>query len=130
LSPDEKRDLSRGIALFNAEKFWEAHEAWESIWQNHPEDGRFFIQALIQLAAAYHQLQRRIYKGFVIHMRRAEERLDLFPAIFLGIDVDVLRGTIRRTLGLFRTQETLEITDVSSIDIPKITSPPSRNESG
>jgi hypothetical protein len=30
-------------------KVWEAHEAWEEIWMNHPEDGRFY-PGLIQLA--------------------------------------------------------------------------------
>src|SRR5262245_24662541 len=95
LSEVEKQDLLCGIALFNVRQFWEAHEVWEGIWLNHPEDGRFFIQALIQLAAAYHQFRRKIYRGFVIHIRRAQERLELFPAVFLGIDVEVLRATIK-----------------------------------
>ncbi len=46
---------------------------------NHPEDGRFFLQGLIQLAAAYHQLGKKIYRGVVIHLKQAQERLKLFP---------------------------------------------------
>src|SRR5215831_16131646 len=130
LSADEKQDLLRCIELFNTHKFWEAHEVWEGIWQNHPEDGRFFIQALIQLAAAYHQLRRRIYRGFVIHIRRAQVRLELFPAAFLGIDVEVLRGTIKRTIEFLDANENLEETDFSTIEIPQITNLPSRIESG
>ncbi|MEW5978854.1 MAG: DUF309 domain-containing protein [Acidobacteriota bacterium] len=86
LLPQEKETFLRGIALFNAGRFWEAHEAWEEIWLNHPEDGRFFIQALIQLAAGYHQLRRGIRRGFSIHLRRACDRLQLFPPDFLGVN--------------------------------------------
>jgi predicted metal-dependent hydrolase len=130
LSADEKQDLLRGIELFNAHKFWEAHEVWEGIWQNHPEDGRFFIQALIQLAAAYHQLRRKIYRGFIIHIQRAHERLELFPGAFLGMDVEVLRGTIKRTIEFLGANKNLEGTDFSRIEIPQITNLPSQSESG
>ena len=81
LTTDEETHLERGIALFNSGQFWEAHEAWEEIWKNHPEDGRFFLQGLIQLAAAYHQLGKKIYRGVVIHLKQAQERLKLFPPI-------------------------------------------------
>ena len=84
LTTDEELHLEHGIALFNSGKFWEAHEAWEEIWMNHPEDGRFFIQGLIQLAAAYHQLGKKVYRGVVIHLKQAQERLKLFPSDFLG----------------------------------------------
>ena len=130
LSSEEKQALARGITLFNSRRFWEAHEVWESIWQNHPEDGRFFIQALIQLAAAYHQLLRKIYRGFVIHIRRAQERLELFPAAFLGIDVEVLRGRIQRTMQTLDANDNLEKADFSGIEIPRITTLPSQNGSG
>jgi predicted metal-dependent hydrolase len=130
LSTEEKQALERGITLFNSRRFWEAHEVWEGIWQNHPEDGRFFIQALIQLAAGYHQLLRRIYRGFVIHMRRARERLELFPATFLGIDVDALLTTINRTLEAVNANDSLEEVDFSRIEIPRIANLPSQNESG
>ena len=130
LSPEEKQDFARGITLFNSRRFWEAHEVWEGIWQNHPEDGRFFIQALIQLAAAYHQLLRKIYRGFVIHMRRARERLELFPATFLGIDVNDLLASIDRSLEAVNANDNLEGFDFSSIEFPQITNLPFQNESG
>ena len=86
LTVDEEAHLDFGIALFNSGEFWEAHEAWEEIWGNHPEDGRFFIQGLIQLAAAYHQLGNKVCRGVVIHLKQAQERLKLFPSDFLRID--------------------------------------------
>jgi hypothetical protein len=43
-----------GIDLFNTRYFWEAHEAWEKVWQAAPEGsrGREVVKGLIQIAAA------------------------------------------------------------------------------
>lgn len=50
--------IAEGVALFNAQKFWEAHEAWERLWLEADGDEKLFLQGLIQLAAAYHHVQR------------------------------------------------------------------------
>lgn len=55
--PDRWRECEAylfGCDLFNHGYWWEAHEAWESLWRALPREsvqGRF-IQALIQVAAA------------------------------------------------------------------------------
>ena len=120
LTAQDRKDFHRGIRLFNQSRFWEAHEAWEAVWLRHPEDGRFFIQGLIQLAAAYHQLRRRIYRGFLIHLRRSRERLALFPDLFLGIDVAGLRKEIRRALPPTISKESEDSADYSRIVSPRI----------
>lgn len=112
--------FAEGVVLFNTKKFWEAHEAWEEIWQSHPEDGRFFIQGLIQLAAAYHQLQRKIYRGFAIHLERAQERLVLFPDTFLGIDVKALREAVDPWLQQISKQDRSAEENFSGARAPKI----------
>ncbi len=120
LTAQDRRGFHRGIRLFNQARFWEAHEAWEAVWLRHPEDGRFFIQGLIQLAAAYHQLGRRIYRGFLIHLRRAQERLVLFPDRFLGIDVAGLRKEIRGVLAPEEVSKSVRGADYSRIVPPRI----------
>jgi hypothetical protein len=120
LSPQEQERLAEGVVLFNARKFWEAHEVWEEIWQSHPEDGRFFIQGLIQLAAAYHQLHRRIHRGFAIHLARAQERLVLFPDTFLGIDVKALREAVGPWLQHISKQDGAVEPNLSGARVPKI----------
>jgi uncharacterized protein len=119
LSSDETERLNSGLALFNSGKFWEAHEVWETIWQLRSEDGRFFIQGLIQLAAGYHQLRRRIYRGFLIHLKQAEERLSLFPSDFLGIDVAALRKVVQGTLTQVEGKPAEEV-DWSAVQIAQI----------
>lgn len=112
--------LEQGIALFNSERFWEAHEAWEEIWKNRPEDGRFFIQALIQLAAAYHQLGKKVYRGVLIHLKQAQERLKLFPSDFLGIDVPSILQIIDDSLAAIEARSSLAEVDWAALKIARI----------
>jgi len=120
LTADEKAQLEHGIALFNSGKFWEAHEAWEEIWKNHPEDGRFFIQGLIQLAAAYHQLGKKVYRGVVIHLKQAQERLKLFPPDFLEVNVPPILQVIDDSLAAIEERASLAEVDWATVKIARI----------
>jgi len=120
LMDDEETHLEHGIALFNSGKFWEAHEAWEEIWKNHPEDGRFFIQGLIQLAAAYHQLGKKVYRGVVIHLKQAQERLKLFPSDFLGINVPPVLQVIDDSLAAIESRSSLVEVDWAALEVARI----------
>ena len=124
LTSDEARIFASGIALFNERKYWHAHEAWEEIWKEHPEDGRVFFQGLIQLAAGFHQLNRNIFRGFAIHLRQARERLALFPQEFLGIDLAPLLVAIDSNLKLIEGKKSFEEMDRTKIIIPEIQSRP------
>ena len=56
--------LQRGIDLYNAGRYWDAHEAWEEAWmpdRKGPEGG--FYKGLIQVAAANLHYQRRNRRG-------------------------------------------------------------------
>jgi hypothetical protein len=57
--------LAEGVTLFNDARFWHAHEAWERLWLVAAGDEKQFLQGLIQLAAAYHHVQRGTYRGGV-----------------------------------------------------------------
>ena len=87
---------------------------------NHPEDGRFFIQGLIQLAAAYHQLGKKVYRGVVIHLRQAQERLKLFPSDFLGIDVPPILEVIDDSLAAIESRPSLADVDWETLQIATI----------
>ncbi|MDQ6636974.1 MAG: DUF309 domain-containing protein [Candidatus Dormibacteraeota bacterium] len=56
--------IERGVELFNAGRFWEAHEAWEEGWlpdRHGPERG--FYKGLIQIAAGCLHYGRRNRRG-------------------------------------------------------------------
>jgi hypothetical protein len=46
-----RRVIRKGVELFSAGRFWEAHEAWEAAWLVEDGDVRKMLQGLIQVAA-------------------------------------------------------------------------------
>jgi len=84
----------RGVALFNAGFYWEAHEVWESLWHAHGRTGPTadVIKALIKLAAAGVKVREGQPHGITTHARRAAElfakaRADAGPSL-LGLGLD------------------------------------------
>ena len=81
-----RSSLVAGIELFNAQKYWHAHEAWERDWLVASGDLKVFLQGLIQLAAAYHHVQRGTFRGGVRLFDAAFAKLAPYPVHFLDID--------------------------------------------
>jgi hypothetical protein len=78
--------FASGVEHFNAMRFWEAHEAWETLWLAAESDLEQFLQGLIQLAAAYHHAKRGTLRGAVRLFDAALRRLGAFPNPYCGID--------------------------------------------
>jgi predicted metal-dependent hydrolase len=51
--------LRRAAALFHGGRRFAAHECWEAIWRSAEPEPRALFQGLVQLAAAFHHLERR-----------------------------------------------------------------------
>lgn len=103
-TPDDWRSCEPyryGIDLFNHGYWWEAHEAWETVWlaagQRSTVCGSF-VQGLIQLAGA--QLKRFVgeTRGAVSLTGHAAEKLRLAAGLYLGIDVAALLAEAQRCL--------------------------------
>jgi len=84
--PDFKHYFLEGIEHFNARRFWEAHEAWETLWLEAESDLEQFLQGLIQVAAAYHHIQRGTYRGAPRLFAAGLRRLEPFPVVCCGVD--------------------------------------------
>ena len=78
--------IEKGVELFNSHHFWHAHEAWEERWLNATGDEKLFLQGLIQLAAAYHHVQRSTYSGGIRLFDAALRKLERFENGRDGID--------------------------------------------
>ena len=88
--------LEQGIAHFNAHEFWHAHESWEQLWLPATGPEKLFLQGLIQLAAAYHHVQRGTFRGGVRLFDAALKKLEPLPAGCCGIDREMaVRAAIR-----------------------------------
>jgi hypothetical protein len=84
----------RGVDLFNAGCYWEAHEAWEALWMAHGRRGptALVLKGLIKLAAAGVKVRQGRPGGVRSLARRAaghfvEARAEVGPSL-LGLDLD------------------------------------------
>ncbi len=89
-------ELRRGVALFNAQQFWEAHEAWEDLWRAEKGPRRRHLQGLIQLAAAFVKLQQGNPKGTRMLLAKATENLAGVSADAFGLRMDAVLEAVAR----------------------------------
>src|SRR4029077_3839687 len=94
--PDFTHHIREGIEHFNARRFWEAHEAWETIWLVAESDVEQFLQGMIQLAAAYHHVKRGTHRGAVRLFEAALRRLSAFTQKWSGSDRAAAEEAARR----------------------------------
>ena len=88
-------ELAEGLRCYRNQEFFLAHEHWEIIWLRCDEPVKTFLQALIQITAAFHHLQTGNPTGALSLLRRALRRLELCPACFEGIAVTPLCTEVR-----------------------------------
>jgi hypothetical protein len=88
------RSYLAGIDLFNHGYYWEAHEAWESLWHACGRKGitADFLKGLIKLAAAGVKVRQGQPDGVRNHARRAAELFAGVPRTkcYLGLSVEEL----------------------------------------
>lgn len=94
--PDFPAHFLAGVDHFNAREFWDAHESWETLWLEAESDIVQFLQGLIQVAAAYHHVQRGTFRGAVRLFDAALKRLSAFPPAFCMVDRSSMEETARR----------------------------------
>lgn len=80
----------RGIRLFNAREFYDAHEVWEDVWRESEGLEKRFLQGLIQAAVAFHHHSTGNVVGACSLMERGRKNLAACPQDFRGIRVAVL----------------------------------------
>jgi uncharacterized protein len=81
----------RGVELFNAGRYWDAHEAWEEAWmpdRRGPDGG--FYKGLIQVAAGCLHYARRNRRGTVNKWRSGANYLRPYLPSHHGLDLAAL----------------------------------------
>ena len=101
----ENEVYAYALDLFNHGFYWEAHEAWESLWHAAGRRGSTadFLKGLIKFAAAGVKAREGRAKGVKLHAERAAElfngvrAIDAPPADRLfGLDLPDLMGAARQ----------------------------------
>jgi uncharacterized protein len=92
LHPDrwqENETYLYAVDLFNHGYYWEAHEAWESLWHAAGHQGQIadFLKGLIKLAAAGVKQREDNPAGMNRHLARAAELLNIDERNYCGVDV-------------------------------------------
>jgi hypothetical protein len=90
--------LAEGLRCYESGAYFEAHEHWEGVWLKCAEPEKTFLQALIQVTAAFHHLERGNRVGTASLLRRSLGRLENFPSEYGGVAVEELRASMRAWL--------------------------------
>ncbi len=76
--------------LFNAEKFFEAHEVLETLWRKTSGPERDFYQGLIQVAAAFVHVQKGTPEGGRKLLKKASAKLQKYAPVFKALNIPAL----------------------------------------
>ena len=89
-----------GLRLFNAEKYFEAHEELELAWREEKGKIRELYQGILEAAVTYLHIRRGNYAGALKVYGRCMRWLKFWPETCRGVQV----GQLRRDLGAAITE--------------------------
>jgi len=92
---DLERTVKLARLLFKNELYFEVHELLEEVWMGEFGENRDFLQALIQIGAAYYHLENFNSTGFKLLLDNALELLNGYEGVIFGIDVNELKEKIK-----------------------------------
>lgn len=82
----------RGLEEFNRGEYFEAHESLEDAWNQDQTAGRELYRAILQVAVAYLQIERRNFRGAMKMFLRLRQWIDPLPDMCRGVNVAQLRS--------------------------------------
>jgi uncharacterized protein len=90
------RVIQESIGLFNAERYWEAHEVLEALWRVSQGDEKRLLQGLILVCATLVHHQKGNDDVALGVARRALPLLEWRSGSYLGLDVAVVVKRMKR----------------------------------
>jgi predicted metal-dependent hydrolase len=95
--------LPRGLELFNAGRFYEAHEVLEDVWREAVGERKLFLQALVQLAVGFHHYTMDNVVGAESVLERGLGNLANYPDDCEGIDLLALRINLQAWIAALKS---------------------------
>lgn len=99
--PEVHELLNKGLALYHANKPFEAHEVWEYAWGGEVGRSKLVLQVLITIAAGLYKHELGNPAGTCKLLAKAKEKLDTVRASgtsWLGLDLVQLDAELSRAL--------------------------------
>ena len=127
LDPATREALAKGIAEFNAWRFYDCHETLEDVWREVGTKGgegtlADFYQGIIKIAAGFHHVLRDNHKGAISLLTDAFRLLEPFRPGTLGVDVDRLLADTRPCLDRIVELGEARLREFDRATIPQIES--------
>ncbi len=115
-----EEQFERGLALFNAEEFYECHDAIEEIWLQEVSSEQAFLQGIIQTAVAFHHYQHGKLGAARSMMQLAIDKLEAYPDGHRGVAVPNLVDKLREWKDQFIRQTEKASSQPGRLRYPKI----------
>ena len=108
------------FALFNEQKFYEAHDILEDLWlpDRHGANGNFY-KGLIQLAGAFVHLQKQRLRPSAALFKLAQANLKKYPPLHEQLNLAKVQQLIAHWVGLLEQQE-FKINPLSALNTPRL----------
>ncbi len=108
------------FALFNRQKFYEAHDVLEDLWlpNRHGANGNFY-KGLIQLTGAFVHLQKNRLRPSAALFKLAQANLEKYPAAHERLNLAAVRHLISGWLWQLEKDE-FSINPLSAANVPQL----------
>ena len=106
-----KDSLFVALNLFNNHDWYEAHDAFEEIWNSLDGDERQVIQGILQVSVSQFHLSKGNLNGATILLGEGLGRIKSRTNINLGIDLESFCSCLENLLRKLQYKETLNESD-------------------
>ena len=106
-----KDSIFIALNLFNNQEWYEAHDAFEEIWNSVDGDERQIIQGILQVSVSQFHLSKGNLNGATILLGEGLGRIKTRTKINLGIDLVSFCRCLENLLSKLQCNETLKDND-------------------
>ena len=106
-----EENFFNALNLFNSQKWYEAHDAFEDIWNNLDGDERQIIQGILQVSVSQFHLSKGNLNGATILLGEGLGRIKNRTYINLGIDLVSFCKCLEKLLRKLQYREILKESD-------------------
>ena len=103
--------LKDALVLFNQQKWYEAHDAFEDIWNTVDGDERQIIQGILQVSVSQFHLEKENFNGAIILLGEGLGRIRTRTNIDMGIDLESFCICLSKLLKKLHSKDILHEND-------------------